>query len=138
MAALTTTRDTPERGGIDRAPGVAADAVIFAGSLVCLNASGFAVPGAVATTLTAIGRAEASVTGTATAGEVTVPVRSGVFRFSNSTAGDLITIADIGEDCFVLDDQTVAKTDGTGARSRAGVVVDVDTAGVWVRIGLRG
>ena len=59
MAALTTTRDTPERGGIDRAPGVAADAVIFAGSLVCLNASGFAVPGAVATTLTAIGRAEA-------------------------------------------------------------------------------
>jgi hypothetical protein len=32
-----------------------------------------------------------------------------------------------------VDDQTVAKTDGTGARSVAGKVFDVDSGGVWVR-----
>ena len=32
----------------------------------------------------------------------------------------------------MVDDQTVAKTDGTGTRSAAGVVVNVDALGVWV------
>ncbi|WP_439532037.1 hypothetical protein [Polymorphobacter sp.] len=137
MAALSTKRDTPERAGTDFSFGVAAAAVIHQGALVCLNASGFAVPGSVATTLIAVGRAEESVTGTATAGEAKVRVTAGVFRWANSTSGDLITIADIGDDCFVLDDQTVAKTNGSSARSRAGVIVDVDTLGVWVRMGLR-
>jgi hypothetical protein len=137
MAALTTKRDTPERAGLDRSFGVAANAVIYQGALVALNASGFAVPGSVSTTQTAAGRAEESVTGTATAGEARVRVSAGVFRWANATASDLITIADIGKDCFILDDQTVARTDGTGTRSRAGVVVDVDTLGVWVRTGLR-
>jgi hypothetical protein len=135
--ALSAPRDTPERAGTDFAIGVAANAVIHQGALVCTNASGFLVPGSVATTLTAIGRADESVTGTATAGEVKARVRAGVFRFGNSASADLITVADIGKDCFVIDDETVAKTSGSGARSRAGVVVDVDTLGVWVRIGLR-
>ena len=48
------------------------------------------------------------------------------------TAADAITLADIGKDCFIVDDQTVAKTDGAGTRSRAGRVFDVDADGVWV------
>jgi len=138
MVALNTARSTLERAGVYLAPGVAANAVIFQGALVCLNASGFAVPGAVAATLTAVGRAEESVTGTATAGEAKAEVKAGVYRWANSTAADLITIADIGKDCFVLDDQTVARTNpGGNTRSRAGVVVDVETLGVWVRTGAR-
>ena len=37
--------------------------------------------------------------------------------------------------CYVVDDETVAKTNGTNTRSRAGVVVDVDAQGVWVTTG---
>lgn len=136
MAALTAPRDTPVRAGNQLSRGVLASAVIHAGSLVALNAAGFLVPGAVATTLVADGRAAQSVTGSATNGEVTCEVEAGVFRWANSTAADLITIAEIGDDCYILDDQTVAKTSGSATRSIAGKIVDVDTLGVWVRIGI--
>lgn len=136
--ALSAPRNTPQVDGFDRVFGVAANAVCFAGGLACQNAAGFAVPGAVATTLTAIGRFEESVTGGATAGERQVRVRRGIFQFKNSTAGDAITIAHRGLDCFVIDDEQVALTNGSTTRSRAGVIHDVDANGVWVRIGLRG
>lgn len=42
----------------------------------------------------------------------------------------------MGADCFIVDDQTVAKTNGTNTRSRAGIVAAVDADGVWVQIGL--
>jgi hypothetical protein len=62
-------------------------------------------------------------------------VKRGIFRFANSTASDAITIADKGATCFIVDDQTVAKTDGSASRSVAGVITDVDSAGVWVYVG---
>lgn len=46
------------------------------------------------------------------------------------------TAADIGSDCYIVDDQTVAKTNGTNTRSVAGKIMDVDAQGVWVRSGL--
>ena len=52
--------------------------------------------------------------------------------FGNSTSTDAITLADVGSDCYIVDDQTVAKTNGSGTRSRAGRVFDVDSEGVWV------
>ncbi|CUH67985.1 hypothetical protein TG4357_03322 [Thalassovita gelatinovora] len=51
----------------------------------------------------------------------------------NSAAADEITIADIGNKAYAVDDQTVAKTDGTATRSPAGIIDDVDANGVWVR-----
>jgi hypothetical protein len=45
----------------------------------------------------------------------------------------LIVQADIGKACFILDDQTVAKTDGGATRSRAGIVEGIEGSGVWVR-----
>ncbi|MFB0515162.1 MAG: hypothetical protein ACETWG_00985, partial [Candidatus Neomarinimicrobiota bacterium] len=36
---------------------------------------------------------------------------------------------------YIVDDQTVAKTDGTGTRSPAGFIEDVDSNGVWVLVG---
>ena len=61
---------------------------------------------------------------------------AGVFRFENSSAGDAITRAEIGDDCYIVDDQTVAKTDGTDTRSLADKVDDVDANGVWVKVGI--
>lgn len=137
MTALTRDRNTPRIEGDRYGDPVAADTVIYAGSLACLDASGNAVPGATATTLTARGRAEelADNTGGA-AGDVTVTVRPGTYRWANSAAADAITRAEIGDDCYIVDDQTVAKTNGGSTRSLAGKIVDVDADGVWVMTGI--
>ena len=66
------------------------------------------------------------------AGVVNVEIEKGIYRFANSTATDAITTADIGNDCYMVDDQTVAKTNGSSTRSVAGKVFDVDSQGVWV------
>ena len=59
-------------------------------------------------------------------------VEKGVHCLANSSSADAITLADIGSDCFIVDDQTVAKTSATNTRSVAGKVFDVDADGVWV------
>lgn len=137
MTALTKGRDTKmQLGDIQEHP-VLASTNIFAGALVVLNAAGFAIPGATATGLIAVGRAEAGADNSNGANSaINAKVRSGVFRFENSAAADEITRAEIGDDCYIVDDQTVAKTDGGSTRSVAGKVVQVESQGVWVRIGL--
>ncbi|MEW6427322.1 MAG: hypothetical protein AB1568_04725 [Thermodesulfobacteriota bacterium] len=133
MAALTADRDTPRRSGDLLSLKAAAAKKYFAGSLVARDANGRATPGAVATTLRGAGRCKELVDNSAGANDaVDVPVEKGIFRWANSTAGDLITTADIGNDCYIVDDQTVAKTNGTSTRSVAGKVYDVDSLGVWV------
>lgn len=134
MTALSAPRNTPQRVGDVLAFPVAAATTIHQGSLVVLDA-GYAAPGSTATGLIAVGRAEGSATAVS-AGDAQVEVRRGVFRFANSSAGDLVAQADVGADCFIVDDQTVAKTNGTNTRSRAGKVVAVDADGVWVQLGL--
>lgn len=135
MTALTADRDTPRRDGVQYSDPVAAATVIYAGSLVVLDASGNAVPASTATGLIVRGIAQEHVdNGTGAAGDLRVETRRGVFRLANSAAADLITRAEIGDTAYIVDDQTVAKTDGTGTRSAAGVIRDVDAAGVWVQI----
>lgn len=136
MAALTEERKkTIERPGRERTFGVSAGVEIFAGAGVVLS-GGFAEPATTATGLTSVGRAEETVDNSGGGdGDKTVRVRRGVFPFENSAAADEITAADIGATCYWVDDQTVAKTDGTSTRSAAGVVFDVDDDGVWVDFG---
>jgi hypothetical protein len=132
--ALTQDRDTPKRDGVTLNGPVAAAKKIFAGALVALDASGNITPGAVATTLKGAGRAEQQVdNSTGSAGDQKVSYRKGVFRFKNSASGDLIARADIGADCYIVDDETVAKTNGTNTRSVAGKIFDIDAQGVWVK-----
>lgn len=137
MGALTQDRNTPRREGGSRALPVGATQKLFAGAIVCRNATGFLVKGSTATTLVALGRAESPVDNTAGAdGAVIGPYRTGCFKFANSAAGDAITNADIGNDCYIVDDQTVAKTNGGTTRSRAGKIDGVDADGVWVWVGV--
>lgn len=135
MVALTQDRDTPERDGDDYQFGMAAGATIFAGSLVVLDTSGNAVPGGVGAGLIAVGRAQEHITNLGGAGAVRVPVRRGFFLWANAAA-DPISKAEIGDDCYILDDQTVARTNGGGTRSRAGRVIDVAGGQVWVATGI--
>jgi hypothetical protein len=57
----------------------------------------------------------------------------GVFKFLNHGA-DLVTAASVGADCFVVDDQTVALTNGAATRYVCGKVQSVDADGVRVFI----
>lgn len=133
MVALTKDRNTAFRKDELYSYPVAAATTIYAGSLVVLSA-GNAAPGSTALALVAVGRAEEQVDNSGgAAGDLSVRVRRGTFRFANLGA-DLVVAADIGSPCFIVDDQTVAKTDGTSTRSQAGIVQQVDAQGVWVRI----
>lgn len=137
MAALTQDRNTHSKDGELFSLPMAATAKIYAGGIVMLNATGYATQGAAATGQICAGRAEEQVdNGAGADGDKSVTVRSGVFKFANSAAADEVTAAEIGDNVYIVDDQTVAKTDGTGTRSVAGKVVGVESDGVWVRMGL--
>lgn len=132
MAALSAARNTPQRIGSQAFP-VKANTTVHQGSLVVIDA-GYLAPGRTAAGLIAAGMAESSGTAVA-AGDAQVPVRYGVFKFGN-LAADLVAQADVATDCYIVDDQTVSKTNGGATRSRAGKVVAVESDGVWVQIGL--
>ncbi len=132
MTALIADRNTPKSVGDNRVGLIAAATMVFAGALLMRNAAGYLVNGATAVGLVGVGRAHEQVDNTAGAdGDLTVQFDPGLFRFENHAA-DLITVAEIGDRAYVVDDQTVAKTDGTATRSPAGIIEDVDL-GVWVR-----
>lgn len=136
MAALTSARNTPERAGDIFDFPVKAGVKPIQGGIAVLNA-GYAAPGTTATGLIAVGRFEETVDNTAGAdGAVSARVKRGIFKFVNSSAGDQIAQADVGADCYIVDDQTVARTNGSNTRSAAGKIVAVDADGVWVMIGL--
>lgn len=136
MTAATADRNTAERTGDLISAGVTAAVKCFAGAIAVLDASGNIKPGVTGTGLICVGRFEEYVDNSAgLAGAVSATAKRGVFRFANSAAADEIAAAQIGDACYIVDDQTVAKTDGTGTRSVAGIVADVDSAGVWVRMG---
>jgi len=136
MTALATERNT-----VKYADRVIADFLeipmkaatkVFQGSLVVSDA-GYAAPARTALNLKAVGRAERTIDNTlGVAGAIRVKIRRGTFKWTNSAAGDLITQADLLATCYIVDDQTVAKTDGTGTRSIAGRIMMVDATGVWV------
>lgn len=132
--ALAADRNTPMKDGELISVPVATNKKIYAGSLVAANATGFATPGATATTLTYLGRAEECVDNTGGAdGAKSVLVRRGkAFKFKNA-AGDAVTQAELGKTCYITDDETVSKTNAGGnTQSAAGKVVGVDADGVWV------
>lgn len=130
---LTADRNTPRQPGKIIPVPVAASAKIYAGALVVANASGYAAPGSTATTLTYLGRAEEAVDNSSGSnGDKSVQVRRGeAFKFKNS-GSDAVTQASLGKTCYIVDDETVAATNGTNTRSAAGVVVGIESDGVWV------
>lgn len=132
MVALTSDRNTPRIAGDERTGTLGASQTIFAGAILMRNSTGDLIEGATATGSYGAGIALEQLSST-TAGATSIRYRPGVFRFANSATADLITKAEIGTVCYIVDDQTVAKTNGTGTRSPAGIVEGVDAQGVWVR-----
>jgi hypothetical protein len=128
MANLTASRDCKRLIGDEQSDGVLNAVVIYKGSMVFLTAAGYATPTAAAG-LHLRGVAQEYVDNSAgSAGDVNVKSMAGVFEFHNSATTDEITIADKGKLCYVVDNQTVAKTDGGGTRAVAGVVKSVSSS----------
>ena len=136
MAALTAPRDTNEIANGARAivlP-VKGATTIYQGSIVAIDANGYAVPGKKATSLKAAGRAEETVENKGSDGALVIRVTRGVFVFENTaTSANKLTTADVLGPCYIEDDQTVTKL-ATGA-SVAGLVIRVDDEGVAVEMG---
>ena len=136
MAALTMARDTAEiaQGAKSLSLPVKGSTTIYQGSLVALDAEGYAIPGKKAAGLTAAGRAEETVTNSGADGAVSIRVSRGVFVFNNTgTAANKIGSKHLLGLCYIEDDQTVTAL-ATGA-SAAGLVVRVDDSGVAVERG---
>lgn len=131
MAALTSDRNTPEREGKILVLPMAAGVTIFAGSIVVVNATGYAAPGSTAVNLKAAGRAEEYRVNSGNNGEAVIKVRRGAFKFANAEADPVTALLST---CYIVDDQTVAATNGTNTRSAAGKVLAIDADGVWVEI----
>lgn len=147
--ALSTARLTPQRldGSFNNLVtlGVKTATTLYVGGIVCTDATGFAVPGATATTLRVMGILDNqpllspanSYTNSGANGSLRVQVRQGTFKLANSGT-DAVVQADVGLNCYIEDDQTVSHT-STG-KSIAGKVIAIDDAtsptgaGVWVSI----
>lgn len=141
MTALTRAITPNEiKGKLYRLP-VAADAIIKGGAVVVLKSDGYATKATTATSLRPIGIAEPTDSIDNTGGddgEIFVEVRSGIWGLQNSSGGDEITVADIGATVYLVDDQTVAKTNGGATRSAAGAVRMVEGSLVYVELGIPG
>lgn len=132
MAALTKDRNTTRKatGQIAVYP-VAQKVKIFAGSLVCLDATGYAVPASDAAGLKFIGVSRVYVDNTGGAnGAASVEVmRDGIFDYAAADMG----IDDVGKPVFIVDDQTVALTSTNNVG--CGIISEVESATkVWVDI----
>ena len=91
MTALTQDRQTPRRASHEFVFPVAAATKIFGGSLVCLNATGYATKGATSTTLKCVGMADGMADNSAGAnGDIRVKVKRGCYKFANSASTDQI------------------------------------------------
>jgi hypothetical protein len=135
--ALSAPRNTPRRANRLISLPVAAATTIFGGAMVSVLATGTgAVPAGTASSGPCVGCANETVDNSAgAAGDLRVTVERACFRYGNSADADAIGIEDIGQPCYIVDDETVALTDDSGAREVAGAIVDVDAVGVWVDVG---
>lgn len=138
---LTGPRKLDRRGShvVEEEVDVAANTVIYSGQLVVVNTAGYLVPGSEAAThrkaaVASVDNIDGKVDNTGgAAGAKRCRILYGIFPFKSGTSGDAIVVTDRELDCYVIDDETVGKTNpGGNTRSVAGKIVDVDADGVWV------
>ena len=126
MTALAKDRATPYREGVEVEYPVAASVKIYAGSLVCADANGFATPAADTSGLRFAGVALEQVDNSAGAdGAKNVRVRRhGVFEFDAAS----ITQAMVGDPMYAVDDHTFDDAAGPTNDIKVGVLVKYGSA----------
>ena len=134
MAALTSDRNTEYSLGDLLAIPVAADAHVYAGSLVAVDAAGYAVPAAdtAGIVLAGVATAEADNTDGAAGAVSTVVRRRGRYLLDSASALDASAR---GARVYVADDHSVAVAGDATNDVPAGVIDLVVGAGrAWVSI----
>jgi len=134
MSALSMDRNTVRKEGDYAAYQVKANAKIFAGSQVCIDSTGYAVPGSDTAGLRFVGisRGYADNIGGAD-GALSVEVWK---RGSFELAASGMTNGNIGDSVFVVDDQTVGLAATTTNDVTCGKISEYNSAtSVYVSIG---
>ncbi len=133
MSALTRDRATPYQEGIEVDYPVAANTKIYAGSMVCVNTLGYAVPAADTTGYQFAGVAMDQVDNSAggNGGQSLRLRRAGVFEFDAVS----ITQAMVGMGMEAKDDHTFDDSAGTSNHVKVGRLVKfVSATKGWIDI----
>lgn len=133
MAALVEDKQAHRKDGIELPFKVKIATTIFGGSNVCVGADGYAVPGADTAGLIYQGVATQQVINAGASGAKYVVLRrKGLFLMEMATA---ITIANVGDNVFLVDDQLVDLTANVTNKILCGIIAEyVDTTHAWVDI----
>jgi hypothetical protein len=108
--------------------------IIYGGGLTCVNAAGYALPGSDTAGLIFVGVALERVDNSSgSAGDKSVNCRRrGLFKL---TLGTAISQANVGDNVFLVDDQTVDVTGNTTHGIFCGIIAAyIDTTHAWVDI----
>ena len=144
MALLTTFRNIVQQEPSPASVAnfgfpIAASTTCHQGGLVELSAAGLAQPATTAGTQTTIVGVCVDPEGqdiSVAASSLTVNVMQGVFNFNVGSGADALTVANVGQPVYCIDDNTVGATSSNGTRPVAGKLVFVDSTGVcWVEVG---
>ncbi len=134
MTALTVDRNTERKDGVLVPTPVIQNDCIYGGSLVAINAAGYALPGSDTAGLIFHGIADARADNSSGAnGAINVIARRrGLFLFALATP---ITIANVGDNVFLVDDQTVDLTANVANKIFCGIIAGYhSTTAAWIDI----
>ncbi len=128
-------RNTPYKDGTNIPLAVAASTKIEAGKIVAVNASGYAVEASDTASIVVMGIAQETADNSSGAnGAISVDIKRGkAFKLKNGTTA--VTIASLGGNVVVQDDETVTTTAGATNDITVGKCLGVESDGVWVYIG---
>lgn len=134
-AVLTANANRPRKEGVMQTFAVEDDKHIYKGAMVVLNTAGYLEPATNAANKLFVGVAyeecDNTLTGHSQGGKSVRVLRKGVFKFAS--AG--IVQADIGELCYVSDDNTVEDAGTATQGVVAGIPIELaSTDVVWVDI----
>lgn len=132
MTALAAARDTKCMGTTEKIGlKLKGSTTVYKGGLVHIDA-GYLAPAATATGKLVVGRCCDTVVNSGADGAKSVDVEQGIFKWAN---GESIVQADVGKICYAADDAGTVYLTATG-KSIAGIVIAVDSDGVWVQSAL--
>lgn len=134
MTAAVEDRNTPRKEGVSIPFPLVANDIVYGGTLSAVNAAGYLNPGSDTAGLIFVGVADQRGDNTGgAAGAISIPVRRrGLFLFSMATA---ITRANVGDNVFLVDDQSVDLIGNVTNGIFAGIIAEYHSANLaWIDI----
>lgn len=137
MTALSANKLRDSRDVNSITMGAKTGVHVYGGAMV-FNDAGYARGGTPTATTPVLGVSQVEVDNSGGGnGALSVTADRGrAYPFANGTSGDLLAAADIGNQVYAIDDNTVGKTNGSSTRPVAGTLVAIDAQGqCWVKVG---